>query len=1017
VESLEDRRLLSVTLQLGFAGLNTNDAGGIIEPPDTIAAAGPSAVVELVNSNIAYYRKSDGTQLFSEGLDVFFQPVDPTPFLFSDVSVTYDDQAGRFFVSSMDIDFNNLVSHFDFAVSNDSNPLDGFTEMHQINTTETSPRTGESLFTDFPRLGWNADAYVVSFNMFGFQTQNQYNTQLLTIQKASVLDRNNSTLTDYQVDRPLPNSTMVPATMHGSSTGGPMWFVEEKGLEQNGSYADLRVVKMTNVLSGSPTFTDYYVPVAAYTITPFPSDTVGTVSTALDTRILNLDWRNNQMVAAQNVGISSDTDVHARWYEIATGGSAPTLVQQGTLSPGAGIDTYMPSVALGTDGSIGMTYIESSSSEDMSTYVTGRLASDPTGTMQTGVLAKAGEQNYQGTRVGDFSGITVDPSTGTTYWAANEYAIATSDLSLPNWGTWIVNFQLRFNWTGNGATSHWSDGHNWGVGVAPVSGSNLEFGNSATKFTSIDDLANGTHLGSIRFDGGGYTITGNSIVLAGGLDASAATGSNSLAPNITLSAAETFLAGNGSADLTVSGTVNRNGFTLTIGGGNGKTDLTNVISGSGGLIIADTGTTTLSGPGNTFSGLTNVQSGTLQLQCTSGSAIPGNLTIAGATVRLKANNQIASTATVTLTGSALLDTHSFSNTIAALSLASNSVTTGTGTLTLTGNVTDSGTSTISGNLNLGGTSQTFQVNSGAILTISAAVSGGSLTKSGSGTLVLSNRNSYTGGTTLSAGTLTAGNNSALGSGTLTLQAGTLSASGGAVSLANPVTVAGNVTIGGSSAMTLSGALTLTGNRTLTVSNTGLTTIAGAIGQSTSGLGLTKAGPGTLVLSASNTYTGLTTVSGGTLLVNGSITGSVSVSGGATLGGSGTTGAVTVASTGVLLPGSSGQPGKLSTGGVTMNGGANFTVALNGPTPGSGGYSQLVVSGAVSLSNSNLNVSVGYAANVGASFTIIKNNGPNAISGTFNHLPEGAKFTAGGMTFQITYKGDTSGKDVVITRVA
>ena len=386
--------------------------------------------------------KTTGQSLFSEGLDVFFAPVDPDPFLLSDVSVTYDEQAGRFFVSSMNIDFNNLVSYFDFAVSNDSNPLDGFTEMHRIDTTEISPRTGETLFTDFPRLGWNADAYVLSFNMFGFNTENQYNSQLLTIQKSTVLDQNNATLTDYQVDRPLPNSTIVPATMHGSSAGGPMWLVEEKGLEQNGSYQNLRVVKMTNLLSSSPTFTDYYVTVAPYTITPFPGDTLGTVSTALDTRILNLDWRNDQMVAAQDVGIASDTNVHARWYEIATGGTAPSLVQQGTLNPGAGIDTYMPSVALGTDGSIGMTYIESSPTEDMSMYVTGRAATDPTGTMQAAVLAKAGEQYYQGTRVGDFSGITVDPTTGTTYWAANEYSIATSDLSLPNWGTWIAKFQV-----------------------------------------------------------------------------------------------------------------------------------------------------------------------------------------------------------------------------------------------------------------------------------------------------------------------------------------------------------------------------------------------------------------------------------------------------------------------------------------------------------------------------------------------------------------------------------------------
>src|SRR5207248_9927918 len=186
-----------------------------------------------------------------------------------------------------------------------------------------------------------------SLNMVGFQTENQYNSHLFTIQKSTVLDRNSATLPDYQVDRPLPNSTVVPATMHGSSAGGPMWLVEEKGMEQDGSYTSLRVVKMTNLLSSSPTFTDYYVAVAPYTITPFPGDTLGAVSTALDTRILGLDWRGNQMVAAQDVGIASDTNVHARWYEIATGGTAPSLVQQGTIDPGAGIDTYMPSVALG----------------------------------------------------------------------------------------------------------------------------------------------------------------------------------------------------------------------------------------------------------------------------------------------------------------------------------------------------------------------------------------------------------------------------------------------------------------------------------------------------------------------------------------------------------------------------------------------------------------------------------------------------------------------------------------------
>jgi hypothetical protein len=439
---LENRVLPSVTVLSGFNGLDTRVDGGAVEPPDTIAAAGPNSVVEIVNSAMGIYAKGSGALLSSTDLGTFFSSVDPAPSLLSDVYVTYDESVGRFFVSTMDVDFINNQSFFLFAVSNDSDPTHGFTEMHSVETDEVSPRTGEQLFTDFPRLGWNADAYVISFNMFGFGTMNPYNVQILTINKSSVLDQNNSTLTDYSVDRPLPNSTMVPATMHGSHTGDPMWFVEEKGIEQNGTYTNLRIVKMTNVLSSNPTFTDFYVQVAPYTITPFPEDPLGQVTTALDTRILSADWRSGQIAATQDVGITSDTVVHARWYLLSTTGSAPALVQQGTITPGTGIHTYMPSIAIAPDGSLGMTYIESSATEFISMYVTGRVTTDAAGTMETPQLAQAGVAGYQGTRAGDFSGINVDPVTGTSFWAANEYAITPPDPLSPNWGTWMANFSV-----------------------------------------------------------------------------------------------------------------------------------------------------------------------------------------------------------------------------------------------------------------------------------------------------------------------------------------------------------------------------------------------------------------------------------------------------------------------------------------------------------------------------------------------------------------------------------------------
>src|SRR5204863_64054 len=115
--------------------------------------------------------------------------------------------------------------------------------------------------------------------------------------------------------------------------------------------------KMTDVVSPLPTFTDTPVTVSAYTAPPAAEQKDGEPIESNDARILNAEWRRfadgtQRLVAAQAVG-TGDGDAHARWYQFGTAGPAPTLTQQGTLDPGAEIDTYFPSVALAASGNIG----------------------------------------------------------------------------------------------------------------------------------------------------------------------------------------------------------------------------------------------------------------------------------------------------------------------------------------------------------------------------------------------------------------------------------------------------------------------------------------------------------------------------------------------------------------------------------------------------------------------------------------------------------------------------------------
>jgi fibronectin-binding autotransporter adhesin len=168
-------------------------------------------------------------------------------------------------------------------------------------------------------------------------------------------------------------------------------------------------------------------------------------------------------------------------------------------------------------------------------------------------------------------------------------------------------------------------------------------------------------------------------------------------------------------------------------------------------------------------------------------------------------------------------------------------------------------------LDLNGAARSIRVDANTA-TISGVISnsvGGSpaaLVKSGSGTLRLTQANTFDGGVTLSSGTLAVGNSDALGAGDLTLSGGTLQADGATRTVANNVIISTSSTVAGLQTLTLSGVLS--GSGTLTKSNSSV-----------------------VVLSGDNIYTGSTSVTGGIvrLLSNtalGSTSGATTVSGAA-----------------------------------------------------------------------------------------------------------------------------------------
>jgi fibronectin-binding autotransporter adhesin len=331
------------------------------------------------------------------------------------------------------------------------------------------------------------------------------------------------------------------------------------------------------------------------------------------------------------------------------------------------------------------------------------------------------------------------------------------------------------------------------------------------------------------FVGGATSVlTVNSLSLTGGsVSVGILSGTIILNGNITTNAASN--TANLHADVDLNGATR----TINVADGSATEDLEMRDISNGGIIKTGAGTLLLAGV-STFAGGVSVSAGELAF----------------------GNNAGAGTGTIALGGATAIRADTSSRTVA-------------NAITVNGNITISGTValTLSGAVNLTG-NRTLTVNNTANTTISGIIgqnaAGRQLIKAGPGTLILSAANTFSGGLTLNEGTLAIGNAGAAGSGVLTLSGGTIRADTAAQTLSNAVTLAGDVAVGGTLDLTFAGTTTLTGNRTLTVSNTALTTFSGIIGQDVAGRSLTKAGPGTLVLSNANTFSGGLTLTAGTL---------------------------------------------------------------------------------------------------------------------------------------------------------
>ncbi|MDC0521749.1 autotransporter-associated beta strand repeat-containing protein [Candidatus Pelagibacter sp.] len=495
--------------------------------------------------------------------------------------------------------------------------------------------------------------------------------------------------------------------------------------------------------------------------------------------------------------------------------------------------------------------------------------------------------------------------------------------------------KLNFN-SGSISISSTDNGDQITGEVNTVSGTDIRIIASSGNTLTISAIIGGP--GSVNKDGEGILILNQSNVYTGTttisdgtlqLDASG-TLSDSTPVNVSSKGIFDVNVTNTIASIEGSGTIDiASSTTLTAGDANDKV-FSGVIQGAGNFSKSGSGTLTLSGT-NTYSGSTTINAGTISvassanLGATPGSADADNIIFNGGTLNTTASFTLGANKGITMTGAGTID-----------------IDAGT-TLTYAGSITDSGT----------------------------------LTKAGTGTLSLSGSSDNSGGILVSAGKIEIGNNASLGTGTITLNGGTLSSDSttartldeaiaissssvlGDATNTGKITLSGNSTFSGTNTLTANSDIELSGSvdlgsatQTFSVASGKSTTLSGAISSGA----ISKSGDGTLIISADNDYASGTTVSAGTLRVSGS--GDLGT-GSLTIGASGTLDLRNTLAVASLEISGAGSGNRITNGdadGTTANLTVSGTSTLNGAvnTDGTQTYSGTTTLGSdVSLTGSTV----------------------------------------------------------------
>jgi hypothetical protein len=429
---------VGANIGVSFAGIGANG----FAPSDSNMAVGPNHVVETVNVRLAVYSKTGTLLSGPTSFGTFFAPLGGNCANgASDPIVLYDRAADRWLIS--DIGYTGSSPFLEcIGVSKTNDPTGSYTlYSYSFGTT----------LNDYPKLGvWataSNSAYLATYNLF--PPFGSGSADLCGLDRTKMLAGNPGAA---QLCQPTPNTefSYLPGDMDGPTppvdgTPGPFitWqtsnpgqlYIRKLTLNFTAGTSSLSSPKVVSVPNFNPACFSSCVPQLG---TGQLLDVLGDRPMY---RFAIRHFADHDRAVVNHSVIASGSQVGVRWYEIYDPTGTATLNQSGTYAPDSSTYRWMGSIAEDKNQDIAVGYSASSSSIHPAIRFTGRVPSDPAGTLESeaSILEGGGSQTGGLSRWGDYSALQVDPSDDCTFWYVQQYEATTGSF---NWSTNIASFSF-----------------------------------------------------------------------------------------------------------------------------------------------------------------------------------------------------------------------------------------------------------------------------------------------------------------------------------------------------------------------------------------------------------------------------------------------------------------------------------------------------------------------------------------------------------------------------------------------